>query len=459
MKGFKFSGLRQSTEWLIPAYIHINDEGLIISIATKPQREMKYEEVQGLALPAITNAHSHAFQYAMAGLAEVHPEGKPASDFWSWRNKMYEIALAVDPDDIQHIATMLYAEMVRHGYNHVVEFHYLHHDKDGKPFSNIAETGERLIQAALTAGINITLVPMLYEVGGFNKPPEDHQRRFISLPEQYVELLESSRKITEEFAHAYLGYGAHSLRAARKETMLLIIDEYNNKFPFHIHVAEQLKEVEEAKEYLKKRPVEWLLENIPVNKNFHLVHATHLSDEEVKGIASSGANVILCPTTEGNLGDGIFPFHKYQENNGRWCIGTDSHIGISPLEEIRLLDYGQRLTSHKRNTFSPKGGDGTIEVLKQVITNGRSAAGKPAGKDFFEVGQPLDAFIVNEGHPLLANASPYRLPTIFYHFNASDIYGTLINGKWIVKEGKHLHLPSIQSAFSKTLDKLKFRNR
>jgi formimidoylglutamate deiminase len=459
MKGFKFSGLRQSTEWITPAWISVDYEGLITSIATKPQGEVEYEEVQGLALPAITNAHSHAFQYAMSGLAEVHPAGKSSKDFWSWRSKMYEIALTIDPDDIQHIATMLYAEMVRHGYDHVVEFHYLHHDKDGRPFSNIAETGERLVQAALTAGINITLVPMLYEMGGFNKPPENHQRRFMCLPEQYVDLLESSRKITEKFPHAHLGYGAHSLRAARKETMLYIINECNDQYPFHIHIAEQLREVEEAQEYLKKRPVEWLLENFPVNENYHLVHATHVTDGEAKGIATSGANVILCPTTEGNLGDGIFPFHKYQENNGRWCIGTDSHIGINPLEEIRLLDYGQRLTSHKRNTFSPSGGDAAAHALEQVIYNGRNAAGKPTRDNFFEVGQPMDALVVDESHPLLADAFPYRLSTIFYHFDVSEFYGTIINGKWIVKEGIHLHRSSIQSAFSKTLDKLKFRNR
>lgn len=457
--GFKFSGLRQRSEWISPAWITIDDEGLITTIAEKPQDKAEYEEVQGLALPAITNAHSHAFQYAMAGLAEVHPPGESSNDFWSWRSKMYEISLTVDPDDIQHIASVLYAEMVRHGYNHVVEFHYLHNDKDGRPFSNIAETGERLIQAALTAGINITLVPVLYEMGGFNKPPENHQRRFVSLPEQYFDLLESSRILIEKFSHAHLGYGAHSLRAARKETMLDIINEYNNTYPFHIHIAEQVKEVKEAQKYLKKRPVEWLLDNFQVNENYHLVHATHLAEMELKGITSSGANVILCPTTEGNLGDGIFPFHEYQENNGRWCIGTDSHIGINPLEEIRLLDYGQRLTSHKRNTFSPKGGDAAAFALEQVITNGKNAAGKATGGNFFEVGQPLDALIIDINHPLITDASPYWLSTIIYHFNASDFYGTLINGKWIVKKGVHLQQVSMQSAFSKTLDKLKFRNR
>lgn len=458
MKGFKFSGLYQKDGWISPAFITVDDAGKIVSIGKTALDFMNYEEVKGLALPAFPNAHSHAFQYAMAGLAEVHSAGSTASDFWAWRNKMYEIALTVDPDDMQHIATMVYSEMVRHGYSEIVEFHYLHHDKNGKPYYNIAEMGERLIAAAFTAGINITLVPMLYQKGGFNKAPEDHQRRFISSTEQYLNLVEACKTAAEKFNHSRIGFGAHSLRAAGKESLAEILNAFGNEYPFHIHVAEQLKEVIEAEEFLKSRPIEWLLNNFDVNDNFHLIHATHLSDSEISGITQTGANVVLCPSTEGNLGDGIFPLNKYIENNGRWCIGTDSHIGLNPLEELRLLDYGQRLTTHKRNTFSPAGGDGAGYALDQAITNGRKAAGKEV-TGYFEVGNALNAVVVDNYHPLLNSDPEYWLSTIVYHFNESNFSGTIINGKWQVKGGFHLQQLSVRDAFRKTLDKLKIRKR
>lgn len=462
MKGYKFEGIRQKESWIAPAFVSIDAKGFISYIGKEAEPHIQYEEVKGLALPSVPNAHSHAFQYAMAGMAEVHPRQGSASDFWSWRNKMYEIALSVDPEDLESIATMLYAEMVKHGYSHVAEFHYLHHDPQGKAYKNIAEMSERLISAAHNAGINITIIPMLYRQGGFGKEPETNQRRFISKTiDEYLLITEKVVQLTKQYYHAHAGYGAHSLRAASKEDIQKAIDTFEMELPFHIHISEQLKEVEEAKKILGARPVEWLLNNFTINENFHLVHATHLNESEIEGIASSGANVILCPSTEGNLGDGVFPLHQYLKSNGQWCIGTDSHIGLNPLEEIRLLDYGQRLTRHKRNTFltDDSNTENASVAFSHIIQNGRKAMGIKPGADFFELGKPFNAFVIDSYHPLLSSSDEYWLSTIAYHMDTSNIYGTIINGDWIVKGGFHLNQLSIRENFRNTLKKLKIRNR
>ena len=287
----------------------------------------------------------------MAGLAENHSGEQ--SDFWSWREAMYGLALAVNPDQFEAIAAMLYAEMLRHGYTNVAEFHYLHHDKDGKPFDNLAEMGSRLVNAAKKTGINITLIPIFYQKGGFNKSPEPNQKRFISQNvEDYAKLYEASENACKDYEHANIAVGIHSMRGVETEAIKEVAANFPKNVPFHIHISEQLKEVEDCVEFLGKRPVEWMLENVELSERFHFVHATHLDENEIKGLAEKRVNVVLCPTTEGNLGDGIFPLREFQNAGGNWSIGTDSHVSLNPFEELRLLDYGQRLISHKRNTFT-----------------------------------------------------------------------------------------------------------
>ncbi|MEM6772044.1 MAG: formimidoylglutamate deiminase, partial [Bacteroidota bacterium] len=370
---YGFKGLLQQSGWVEQAYVTVDANGIITSISNDPSRVV--ENINGYALPGFQNAHSHAFQYAMAGLAERHDGGNMADDFWSWREAMYNLANSVDPDHMEAIATMLYAEMLRHGYTNVAEFHYVHHDKNGKAYGNTAELGSRLISAAKTVGIGITLIPIFYQKGGFGKAPLPKQRRFISATvDDYYTLLESSEKACSYYAHANLGIGVHSLRGVAPTAAAEVAKFGRQDIPFHIHVAEQLKEIEDSLGYLGKRPVEWLLEHMEPNERFHLVHATHLTDEEIKGIAQSQAKVVLCPTTEGNLGDGLFPLKAYQEYGGAWSIGTDSHIGINPFEELRMLDYGQRLITHQRNSFlSPNERDSGSYALKMATISGRQA--------------------------------------------------------------------------------------
>ncbi len=454
MEKFYFKGILQNNGWIENSIISTDNNGIITSI----NECNKDENLSGFALPGFQNAHSHAFQYAMAGLAEYHPAGTSSDDFWSWRNAMYQLALNIGPDDLESIATMLYSEMIRHGYTHVAEFHYLHHDKNGKDYTNRSEMGSRLINAAKTSGINITLIPIFYQKGGFGKDPLLEQRRFISSDlGTYLKLYESSVESCKNYENASVGIGVHSMRGVGTNEIIELSKFRNGDIPFHIHVAEQLKEIDDCIEYLGARPVEWLAEHIELSENYHLVHATHLIDNEIHKICKSKANVVLCPSTEGNLGDGIFQMKKFLDLNGNWSIGTDSHVGLNTMEEIRILDYGQRLISHERNTFSNDlNGDSGFNAIKSSIINGRKAMGNNSS-DFFKVGEPLNALVINDTHPLIATSSLDHLTnTIVYSSDSNMNKGTIVNGSWIVKDGVHFN-NKISENFIKTLNKLNYR--
>jgi formimidoylglutamate deiminase len=447
-KVYQFKSVLQKTGWVAPCYIGVDDHGIVTYISEDlPPQHNVIETVNGLALPGFLNCHSHAFQYAMAGMAEKHADGTH-DDFWSWREAMYQCALSLDADQIQTVATALYIDLLKRGYTHVGEFHYLHHDKSGKPYSNSAEISVALIAAAAIAGIRITLIPVYYNKGGFGKVAMPRQRRFIfNSVDEYFRLLEDAAGIVKNINTAHLGFGVHSLRAADPSDLLRINRDGPQQLPFHIHAAEQLKEVEECVAVLKRRPVEWLLENIDLNDRYNLVHGTHLNDAEVSALAKTGGNVILCPGTEGNLGDGIFRLHEYAKGNGNWCIGTDSHISLNPLEDLRWLDYGQRLVTHRRNTFN----DGGLSMIRKSFFCGTKSMGLKK-HEFFEIGQPLDAVVYDCGSRLLADMSEaFSLPRILYTADSSCVLGTMVNGKWIVKEGYHHEDDRVAGLFRKTL--------
>lgn len=455
LKYFQFQSLLQHTKWLTPAYVGVDEGGIVKYLSDHPPEEaVAIEFVNGFALPGFQNAHSHAFQYAMAGLAETHTTGTD-DDFWTWREEMYKCALSVDPDQAQAIAAMLYAEMARHGYTHVAEFHYLHHDKEGKPYSNLAEMGLRMVEAAKDAGIKITLVPVFYQKGGFGQEPQPRQRRFISKTvDDYFHLLDDSADAIVHQAHASLGFSVHSLRAVDLND---IITTYNNgpkEIPFHVHVSEQKKEVQDCLAHSGKRPMEWMLENLPVSERFHLVHSTHLDDDEIRRLAASKASVVLCPSTEGNLGDGIFRMKEYVKLGGHWTIGTDSHIGLNPFEEFRMMDYRQRLVTNLRNTVE---GDAARYLITEAVQQGRTAMGRKTN-DFFEAGQPFDALVINAQTHLLADTTEKnRLASIVYTSDSSRNLGTIVNGKWVVKNQHHVNGHSIKTVFSKVMKELKNR--
>ncbi len=456
---FYLNGLLQRSGWLENVRVTINHKGRINAIEANQEAQTGDIEMNGFGVPGFQNAHSHAFQYAMAGLAESHEGSANPDDFWSWREAMYQLALGVAPEQMEAIATMLYSEMARHGYTNVAEFHYVHHGKDGRPYENLAEMGSRLIAAAQTAGIGITLVPIFYQKGGFDKDPVEQQRRFISPTiDDYLRLLDASAASCAFYDNANVGIGIHSMRGVEPSDIEIVAKTFQQDIPFHIHVAEQLKEIEDCEAHLGKRPVEWLLENVEPNERFHLVHATHLTDAETTGIAESKAHVVLCPSTEGNLGDGLFPLGKFQGAGGRWSIGTDSHIGINPLEELRILDYGQRLITHKRNTFySEDEGNGGMFALEMVTDAGRKAMNN-FESEYFKEGEPFNTCVIDANVPLIASSSLENLAsTIVFATDASMHLATISYGEVVAKKGEHVNTEEIKSKFLEVIKDLKVR--
>jgi formimidoylglutamate deiminase len=447
LKYFRFDALLQQQGWIRPAFVGVDATGIVRYLSdTTPATAIAIEFVKGVALPGFPNGHSHAFQYAMAGMAEKHVPGSN-DDFWTWRETMYDYALRMQPDQMEAVAARLYLEMLRKGYTHVAEFHYLHRDLNGRSYANLSETGERLLAAAETAGIRITLIPVFYQKGGFGKDAEIRQRRFISATvDQYLDLLQSSELSVKKYARASLGFGVHSLRAVAATDVFRTVEWGRKDLPFHLHAAEQLREVEDCLFYLKQRPVEWLLNNLPLKERFNIVHCTHLNEDETRRLAKTGATAVLCPGTEGNLGDGIFPLTEYARQYGNFCIGTDSHISLNPLEDLRWLDYGQRLTTHRRNTFD----DGATVLMNKTIPCGRKAMGQ-SSDNFFAIDKPLDAVVYKS--PVYVGTE-HLLPTILYSSDPSSVLGTLVDGEWAVKNLVHKKEKAIQSRFEKAMKEL-----
>jgi formimidoylglutamate deiminase len=288
-------------------------------------------------------------------------------------------------------------------------------------------------------------------MGNFGQDPQPRQCRFISKTvDDYFQLLDDTSHAVSKYSNALLGFGVHSLRAVRKDDVRRTFEQGPSNIPFHLHAAEQLKEVEDCKAHLNRRPVEWLLENMPLDDRFHLVHCTHMDASEVKGLAASKANVVLCPGTEGNLGDGIFSLTDYAKNGGSWSIGTDSHISLNPLEDLRWLDYGQRLTTHRRNTFD----DGAHVLFNKTFDAGRKAMTCRRHKNHFAIGEAFDGVVFDGDSSLFNKPLSFLLPSIIYTADSSTILGTIVNGQWVVKNQFHANENRIKATFRHAMKSL-----
>ncbi|KAA2285803.1 formimidoylglutamate deiminase [Arenimonas fontis] len=397
-------------------------------------------------LAAMPNLHSHAFQRAMAGLAERL--ANPEDSFWTWRELMYRFAGRLDPDSQYAIACQLYAEMLEAGYGTVCEFHYLHHAPDGRPYEDPAAMSRALIAAADDTGIRLTLLPVLYMSGGFDgRPLSERQRRFGHSLEAYLALLQSLRRL--EHDRLKVGVALHSLRAVPEAPMReLLAALASEDLPIHIHVAEQIGEVQDCLAVRGARPVEWLLANAPVDARWTLVHATHLSRDEVRGIAASGATVAICPTTEANLGDGLFPLRDFLEADGWFGIGSDSHVSVSVVEELRWLEYGQRLAGRRRNVAALPGQPSTGELLYgRALAGGLRACGQPGGGD--------DRVTLLAEAPALAGARRHDLlDRYLFCGNRSLVDEVEVAGRRRVAGGRHLQGEAIAARYADTLRRL-----
>lgn len=381
----------------------------------------------GWRLPGIANLHSHAFQRAMAGLAEAQTD--PADSFWTWRETMYRMAGRFDPDTLRAVATQLYVEMLEAGYTRVCEFHYVHHAPDGSAYAPASAMSDALIEAARVTGIRLTLLPVLYMRGGFDgRALGERQRRFGHEVDAYLRLFADLHARQDDALR--VGCALHSLRAVPPDAMDAVLDALPDDARVHIHIAEQVPEVHECIAVRGARPVEWLLEHAPVDARWTLVHATHLDAAEVAGIARSGATVALCPTTEANLGDGLFPLRDYLDADGAWGIGSDSHISVSPVEELRWLEYGQRLVTRRRNIAVRAS---TPSVGTTLFAGVQASAAASTGFDATDDAVTLDADV-----PLLAGATADDvLDRWVFAGNRPLVREVQVGGRQVVSEGRH----------------------
>ena len=402
----------------------------------------------GPVLPGMPNLHSHAFQRAFAGLAE-HRTAHDDS-FWSWRERMYRVANAVTPEAIEAIATHLFIEMLEAGYTSVCEFHYLHNDHDGRPYDDPATLATCVAQAAARVGIGLTLLPVLYQQSGFGgAPPSEGQRRFVTSTDALLDLVRALGGTAG--AGARVGLALHSLRAVTPEAIrdalngLAAIDP---TAPIHMHVAEQAREVEECLAWSSQRPVAWLLDHAPVDGRWCLVHATHMADDEARRAAATSAVAGLCPTTEANLGDGAFAFTRWAGSGGRWGVGSDSHITVDAAEELRMLEYSQRLVTGCRNVGASEAQAHVATAMTlAAVRGGAAASGLPLGG--LAVGQRADLVALDGRHPTIAGlAAADALDTYVFASGRRRLVHTVIAaGRRVVDGGRHALRAAAADAF------------
>jgi len=411
------------------------------------------DQRHGLGIPGLPNLHSHAFQRGLAGLTERR--GAHADSFWSWRELMYQFVGRLDAEDFEALTALAYAEMLEAGFTHVGEFHYLHHDRDGAPFADPGELAVRVAAAAAHTGIGLTLLPVFYAHASFGAAaPAPRQRRFLSDPERFGRILEASRAAVRALPGAVVGVAPHSLRAVTPEELAAVV-ALAPGVPVHIHIAEQLKEVEDCLAWSGRRPIEWLLEHAAVDPHWCLVHATHATVAELAGIARRGAVAGLCPMTEASLGDGIFPAVTYQEYQGRFGIGSDSNIRLDAAEELRLLEYSQRLAHRARNMLAGAGGSSTGRSLfEAALAGGAQALGGTAAG--LRVGAWLDLVTLKpHDAALLGRRGDELLDSWIFCAGRGAIDGVWRAGVQVVSGGRHRARDAILARYAKALQRLR----
>lgn len=437
--------------WQRDMTLHIGHDGRIATLA--PGRTPGARP-HACLVPAPVNAHSHAFQRAMAGLTEVRgPTGQDS--FWTWRRLMYRFLERLDPDQVQAIAGFVQMEMLEAGYAGVAEFHYLHHGPDGRPYDDIAEMSRRIAAAAHDTGIGLTLLPVHYQFGGCDgRILEGGQRRFGNDPDRFAALCETARQAVEAGpADWVFGTAPHSLRAVAPGD-LPVIAGLAGGGPVHMHLAEQQAEVDEVRAALGARPVEWVLDNIGPDPRWNFVHCTRMQPHETKALARTGAQAVLCPITEASLGDGIFDGVRWLANGGRLAIGSDSSIRISLTEELRQLEYSQRLRDHSRAALADDAGSTGRRLLDLAVTGGARSAGRASGA--LAAGQWADILSLDTGHPDLADLDSDRLLDSFvFARDDRSVRDVWAAGRHVVQDGRHIARDQLTDAYRKAVEPLR----
>jgi len=428
------------TGWARDVLLSWNDQGVITGATALTPCPEGTTRATGPVVPGMPNLHSHAFQRTFGGLTEYR--GATQDSFWSWRSLMYRFAAAITPEQLEAIATGLYVEMLEAGYTSVCEFHYVHHDSDGHPYADDAALSMCLLRAAGRTGMGLTLLPVLYQTSGFGAaPPSEGQRRFIRSTDNMLALLQKLKPLCEAQG-ARLGLAPHSLRAVPPESLreaLAGLHTLDATAPVHIHIAEQTAEVDACLVWSGQRPVQWLLDHAPVDARWCLVHATHMSATESASAARTGAVAGLCPSTEANLGDGIFDAPTWLQAGGRWGVGSDSHACVNAAEELMQLEYSQRLATRQRNVLASAAQPSVATAMTlQAVAGGAQASARPVAG--LAVGQQADMVVLDAQHPLLRDlATPEAMLSahVFASHRQSALQQVWVAGRVLVQSGRH----------------------
>lgn len=406
-----------------------------------------------VAIPGMGNVHSHAFQRAMAGLAERR--GPEEDSFWTWREVMYRFLAALSPDDMEAVAAWLYVEMLEAGFTAVGEFHYVHHAADGTPYADIGEMAGRIVAAAHQSGIGLTLLPTFYAHGGCGGvEPKPGQRRFVNDVDRFVRLAESAGWHLGALAkgQGVLGISPHSIRAVAPDELNALLAAFPQG-PVHMHAAEQTAEVEECEAWSGQRPVAWLCANAGLDPRWCLIHATHMTTQEAAALARSGAVAGLCPITEANLGDGIFEAPAFMAAGGKIAIGSDSNVRIALGEELRTLEYGQRLRDRKRNRIGPAGSSTGRTLFDAAAAGGAQALSRASGA--IAVGMDADIVVLDGAHPVLAGRSGDAvLDALVFAGGDGLVTDTIAGGRHVVKDGRHIQRDALRARFTQSVARL-----
>lgn len=439
--------------WASDITLTIDDRGRISAIDhfRDPHHEVAEHQVD-ILLPAPVNAHSHSFQRAFAGLTEAQgPSGKDS--FWTWRQLIYKFLHHLTPEDVQTISAYVQMEMLEAGYATQVEFHYLHNQPDGSSYSDKAQMSHQIIAAAEASGIGLTLLPVLYRYSGCDKSPlRGEQLRFANDMDGFAKLWQGAAKNISNQADNRLGLAAHSLRAVGSADFAPLV-ELAAGAPIHLHLAEQEAETEEVEKFYGQRPVSWALDHLPLSDQFTLIHCTQISNQETLALARSGAIVGLCPITEANLGDGIFPAKTFLNDGGKIAIGSDSNILISLAEELRLLEYGQRLILKARAVLAEKSRSTGRYLFDAICHGGAKAAGRQCG--VIATGAWADLFCLKGDHPDLVQREGDNILDSFIFAKADQAIDKLWSaGRLMVLDGRHIHHEALTSQYKKSISAL-----
>ena len=464
MRRYYLQSVHTPQGWAQGVVVTVSDEGFIAAIDDAPAEESRdTERVDGIVIPGMPNAHSHAFQRAMAGNTEYKLSARDS--FWTWRRAMYELANRIEPGDLEILATQLFIEMLKSGYTSVAEFHYLHRQAGGEPYPGANPLWEAIGNAASVAGIGLTFLPTLYQCSDFGgRPLKPEQSRFASDTESFLRAVED-RIGAERRAQAAggapraqrTGVAFHSLRAVPIDTLrgaALSLRKIDPGMPLHIHVAEQVLEVKACLSETGRRPIELLLDTGLLDSHWCLVHATHATPKELQGIAASSATVCVSISTEANLGDGFFDTSRFLKSAGRLCIGSDSQSTVSPTEELRWLEYQQRLRKKRRAVLAGEAEShvGT-RLWRDAAQHGAQALGQPVGS--IEVGRRADWLVLDPAHPSMAGAQmDGAIDHLLFAGGDAAIRDCMVAGRWVIKEGRHAGEEASRAAFGGLMRRL-----